>query len=161
MLRTDIPTMAKQLNLLAEVFDKKPISEGAALVWFDTLKDFKTEKVCSLLIAWPKAHGKFPTPAEVFRVCNEAASSELEAKAQRENKAELEWVRSPRALEFLTRMKATLNKPKRSPLQHWLHVYATKPVGAIGHTYATQTLKKWDKLPETREAGQDDEEHVA
>lgn len=161
MTRADIPTMAKQLNLLAEVFDKRPISEGAALVWFDTLKDFKTEKVCSLLIAWPKTHGKFPTPAEVFKVCNDAASSELESKAQRENRAELEWVKSPRAMEFLAQMKATLNKPKRTPIQHWLQVYETKPVGAIGHTYAAQVLKKLNKLPRVREPGQDDEEMAA
>ena len=161
MLRTDIPTMAKQLNLLAEVFDKKPITEGSALVWFDTLKDFKTEKVCSILIAWPKTHGKFPVPADVFKVCNEAFSSELEAKAQRENKAELEWVRSPRALGFLAQMKATLNKPKKDPLEHWKNVYRIKPKGSIGYLYAEKVLKARDALPKVREPGQDDEEIAA
>ena len=142
MNRSDIPTMANQLNLLAEVFDKKPISEKAALVWFDTLKDFKTEKVCSFLIAWPKTHGKFPTPAEVFRVCSEAASSELEAKAQRENREEVTWAKSARGLEFLAKMKAALNKPSLDPIQHWRRVLEKEGACNLAKQYARECLEK-------------------
>jgi hypothetical protein len=141
MTKTDIPVMANQLNALAEVFDKKPISEKAALVWFDTLKDFKTEKVCSLLIAWPKTHGKFPTPAEVWKVCNEMASSELEAKAQRENREEVRWEKSERGLEFLKQMSALLKRPAVDPRTHWKRVLDSDSC-ELSKQYARQALEK-------------------
>lgn len=161
MQALDVPVMAAQLNALAEVFDKKPVSEKASMVWFDTLKDFKTEKVCSILIAWPKTHTKFPSPADVFKVCNEAASSEMEAKAQRDNRQEVTWEKSPRAMEFMAKMKATLKKPKPDPIEHWKHTYATQPKGSIGYRYAEEALKKKNAFVVDREPGSDDEELAA
>jgi len=141
MNRMDIPTMATQLNMLAETFDKKPITEKAALVWFDTLKDFPTERICGVLIGWPKTHHKFPVPAEVFKICNEAASVEIEAKAAREKRevfspsADPAYVRS-----MMGEMRKILSRPRRSPREHWRHLLANAPPGSLAHRYANDVL---------------------
>lgn len=71
MLRTDGDLLGKQLNALAETFDKKPVSVKAMEVWFDTLKDFPTERVMDVLNYWARSHPKFPTPADVWKAVNE------------------------------------------------------------------------------------------
>jgi hypothetical protein len=136
----DLPQLVKELNGLAEVFDKRAITDKAAKVWFDTLREFPTERVLGLLMSWPKTHGKFPTPAEVWKACNEMLIDAREEKARLERLAEPKWERSPRGVEFLAKMKRIINSPKRSPMEHWQHVMATKE--GIGHEYAKQVLEK-------------------
>jgi hypothetical protein len=136
----DMPQLVKELNGLAEVFDKRAITEKASKVWFDTLREFPTERVLGLLMSWPKTHGKFPTPAEVWKACNEMLIDDREEKARLEALATPKWERSPRGLDFLAQMKRTINSPKRSPEEHWKHVLATKE--GIGHEYAKQALEK-------------------
>jgi hypothetical protein len=140
MQSIDLPQLVKELNGLAEVFDKRPITEKASRVWFDTLREFPTERVLGLLLSWPKTHGKFPTPAEVWKACNEMLIDAREEKARLERLAEPKWERSPRGLDFLAKMKRTLNNPRRSPTEHWKHVLETKE--GIGHEYAKQALTK-------------------
>lgn len=155
MNRIDIPTMAAQLNLLAEVYEKRHVTEKAALVWFDTLKEFPTERVCGILIGWPKTHGKFPVPAEVWKSCNDFSIGDREARAAREKAAVFEPTADPAHVrKMLHAMREILKRPKLSPREHWQKMLATKPAGSIGHTFATQALK-----PKTvhREPGEDDE----
>ena len=160
MQKFDAQTMAQQLNLLAEVYEKKPVSAKALEVWFDTLKEFPTERILTLLIAWPKTHHKFPVPAEVWKACNERGLGEREETAARERAENMRqpFVRSPRGAEFLEKMRAMLAKPKRSPREHWQHILATKPKDSIGYRYASEVLKQREV---EREPGQDDEEREA
>jgi hypothetical protein len=146
MQSIDIPQLTKELNSLAEVFEKKPLSEKAAGVWFDTLKEFPTERVLGLLINWPKSHTKFPAPSELWKVCSELGSSEIERKAALDKQPPA-WERSAKGAEFLAKMKAMLNKPSRTPRQHWEHVYATQRPGDIGYEYAKKILKREDREP--------------
>jgi len=86
MNRIDIPVMANQLNMLAEVYEKRQISEKGALVWFDTLKEFPLERIAGLLIGWPKSHSKFPVPSEVWRELNERSIADREVKHEEDKK---------------------------------------------------------------------------
>lgn len=141
MQKYDAETLAKNLNALAEVFDRKPVTAGALQAWFDVLKEFPTERVMGLLIGWPKTHGKFPTPAEVWKSCNECGIDEREHKALMEKKIEPKWEKTAQGLAALKRMKEIINRPARTPRQHWEHVLKTKKPGSIGYEYAKKVLK--------------------
>ena len=150
MLPTDMLTLRDRLAELADVFERKPVTEKALKVWFDTLREFPIERVAGVLIGWPKSHGKFPTPAELWKVCGEIGSAEIERKAALD-KRPIEWERSPQGAKFLAKMKAIINKPSRTPRQHWEHVLATQKPGDIGYEFALRALKR------DREPGSDDE----
>ena len=159
MIKADIPTLAKQLNSLAEVFDKKAITPGALEVWFDTLRDFPCDQVMGLLIGWPKSHAKMPVPAEVFKTMNEWAIDQREKKAASENKRDFyPGVGGKQAEAFLAQMRATLNKPKWTPTEHWQRVYERSAPGSIGRKYAEEILMKKGLIQQSeREPGSDDE----
>jgi hypothetical protein len=159
VLPTDLSTLKERLAELTDVFEKKTLTDKALRVWFDALRDFPCEQVMSLLINWPKTHTKFPAPADVRKTANELSIDQRERKALRERAEVIEWERSPRGAEFLQKMRATLNKPSRTPVEHWRHVLATKAPGTIGYETAKLALAKLD--PQQREAGQDDEERIA
>jgi hypothetical protein len=166
MQKYEAQTLAQNLNSLAEVFDKKPVSAKALEVWFDTLKEFPTERVMGLLINWPKAHGKFPTPAEVWKACNESSMSERESKASAErqvNAGPIVWPKTQHAQDCLRRMREMLTKPKRTPMQHWEWVISRAPKGSTGHQYAVEALVDLRARAgiTAREPGQDDEEMAA
>ena len=152
MQKFDADLLAKNLNQLADVFDRKPVSGPALQAWFDSLKEFPTERVMGVLIGWPRAHLKFPTPSEVWKLCNEIGIGERERKADLEKREQIEWERSPAGEKFLAKMREIINRPSRTPKEHWEHVLRTQPPGSIGHEYAKKILK-----PEEREPGQDDE----
>jgi hypothetical protein len=156
VIKADVQTLAKQLNALAEVFDKKPVTPGALEVWFDTLRDFPCEQVMGLLIGWPKSHAKMPVPVEVFKVMNEWAIDQREKKAERENKAPEFYpgVGGKQAEAFLAQMRATLNKPAWSPTEHWKRVHERSKPGSIARRYAEEILMKKG----LREPGSDDEQ---
>jgi hypothetical protein len=148
----DLPQLVKELNGLAEVFDKKQITDKASKVWFDTLKEFPTERVLGILIGWPKTHNKFPAPSDVWKVCNESGIEEREHKARTEKAMEPKWERTPQGALMLKKIKDIINKPARTPRQHWEHALITQRPGSIGFEYAKKVLKIED-----REPGEDDE----
>lgn len=157
MTRIDIPTMAAQLNLLAEVFERKPISEKAALVWFDTMKDFPIERLTGLLIEWPKTHIKFPAPAEVWKAMNDLGVSQREQRARAENRATFQpGVGGEKAQAFIASIRSEIGRARWTPLDHWKRVYATAKPGSIGHRYAEEVLSMRGALTE-REPGEDDD----
>lgn len=149
MQSIDLPQLAKELNALAELFDKKPVTDRASKVWFDTLREFPTERVLGLLIGWPKSHGKFPTPAELWKACSEMGSADIERKAAIERREAIEWERSPAGEQFLAKMKAIINRPSRTPTEHWKHVLETHKPGSIGYEYASEALKRKQRREET------------
>jgi hypothetical protein len=161
MLKVDLPTLAKQLNELAEVFDKKPVTPGALEVWFDTLREFPCEDVMALLIGWPKTHAKFPVPSEVWKTMNERAIDQREKKAAQEraeNRQQL-FIPTPKGEECLAKIKAMLKAPRLSPREHWHCVLANAAPGSIGERYAREALAKLEpQVVVEREPGQDDEE---
>lgn len=163
MQKYDAQTLAQNLNGLAEVFDKKPVSAKGLEVWFDTLKEFQTERVMGLLINWPKAHGKFPTPAEVWKACNETSIGEREdksARERRENVTALSWpAKTAHAAECLAQIRRIVSGPKGSPREHWQRLLNEAPSGSIARRYAEDVLKTM--AAPAREAGQDDEERAA
>jgi len=148
MQKFDAELLAKNLNSLAEVFDRKPITAGALQAWFDVLKEFKTELVMGVIIGWPKTHNKFPAPADVWKACNEVSIAEREKKVALQKRADVEWERSPRGSEFLAKMRAMLRSPAPSPQQHWQRVLETKAPGSIGHDYAAQVLARNEEREE-------------
>jgi hypothetical protein len=152
MQKFDAELLAKNLNTLAEVYERKPVTAGALTAWFDVLREFPTEKVMAVLIGWPKSHNKFPTPAEAWKVCNEFCIDEREQKAIQEKKLEPKWERTPQGALMLAKMKRIINSPARTPRQHWEHVLITQRPGSIGFEYAKKVLKIED-----REPGEDDE----
>jgi hypothetical protein len=167
----DTQILAGQLNALCEVYDKKPVSLKGVEVWFDVLKEFPTERVMSLLIAWPKTHTKFPAPAEVWKSVNEMNITQREQQAERERKEPVFYpgVGGAKAEEFIASIRRTLKSPKWSPEEHWRRNLERFEVESIGHRYAVDALKKKGILKEPqepeeeymREPGQDDEEREA
>lgn len=154
MLPTDMLTLRDRLAELADVFERKAVTEKALKVWFDTLREFPIERVAGVLLGWPKSHNKFPTPADLWKVCSEIGSAEMERRAMLD-KVEVEWVPSTRGDEFLAKMKAVISRPKRTPREHWEHVLTTQRPGSEGYEYAKKILKR-----DEREPGSDEEEAV-
>ena len=164
MQKFDLQPLAEALYALAEALDRKPTSAKGIEVWFETLREFPTERVLGLLKGWAKTHAKFPAPAEVWKVLNDVGVE------QREQTARVEKARQKREIENLPRSESgrvvldeiakILRTPKRTPIEHWDHARATCPVESIGHDYALAALKILRPEPE-REPGQDDEERYA
>jgi hypothetical protein len=156
MLKMDATLLAQNLNCLAEVFEKKPVTAKGLEVWFDTLKEFPTEKVMDTIIHWPKTHAKFPTPSEVWKSCNErsiVAREDQNAIERAENKIPF----NPRNAENIRRVMKMLAKPKCSPKEFWRKRLETAPRGSIGHQYAKEALSILEHRKNEREPGQDDE----
>jgi hypothetical protein len=161
MQKYDAQTLAQNLNALAEVFDRKPVSVKALEVWFDSLKEFPTERVMGLLISWPKSHGKFPAPSEVWKACNESLIDEREEKSlreRRENVIPLRWPKTPHAAACLREMALIFKRPKGTPREHWQRLLEDAPAGSLARRTAEEVLKKRQPI---REPGQDDEERAA
>lgn len=163
MTKIDVQPLLNQLNGLAEVFDKKPITPKALEVWFDTLKEFPTEKVLGLLIVWPKSHNKFPAPSEVWKVCNDTAIATREKQANADKRDDMQWAKSPQGARFLEEMRKMLKQPARSPMEHWRHVLATQPKESVGYEWAKEILEKrrpGSVVEVERVPGEDVEEQV-
>lgn len=147
-----------RLNELAEVFDKKLVSEKGLTIWFNVLREFPTERVCSVLLSWPKTHTKFPAPSEVWKLVNDLGIGDREKKALEERKEEFyPGVGGAQAEKFIADIRAKLNKPRWTPMEHWERLFKTAKPGSIGYEYAKTVLKQRGRLNE-REPGQDDEE---
>lgn len=151
----DVKTLGDRLNELAEVFDKKPVGERALMVWFGVLKDFPTDRVCSVLISWPKTHTKFPTPSEVWKGVNEMQISHREAESAKMKKEETEInYHSPKALETIEKIREILKRPRPSPREVWERVEANPKACSLAKKYASDYLKRPIRQ---REPGDDDE----
>jgi hypothetical protein len=158
----DSKLLGERLEELTEVFQAKPVSAKGLTVWFNVLREFPTEKVCGVLIAWPRTHTKFPAPAEVWKVVNEISIGERERKAEIERKAqpfEHVGVGGAKAEEFIAQMRKMLNKPAWTPREHWEKTLERSKPGSIGHEYATAALMKMGAITKKeREPGEDDEQ---
>ena len=143
MNKTDGTLLAQNLNALAEVYERKHVTAKALEVWYDTLKEFPTERIMGFLIHWPKSHNKFPTPAEIWKACNEAGSGEREQKAMQERQENvMPWTGSTEESRRLSaKVRQLLKKPQGSPKDHWKRVLETAPVGSIGYMAACEVLK--------------------
>lgn len=156
----DLKTLSERLGDLAELFDRKTPTERAVRGWFDVLREFPTELVCSVLIAWPRSHAKFPAPNEVWTVVNNISIAEREKKAAIERKAdpfEHVGVGGRQAEQFIEQMRKMLGRPAWTPREHWEKVLERSKPGCIGHAYATAALKKMGAHSRVREPGEDDE----
>jgi hypothetical protein len=157
--KTDLQVLANQLNALAEVFEKKPVSPKGLEVWFDTLRDFPTERVISVLIGWAKTHTKYPSPAEVWKVVNEISIDLREEKVKQERaQIEREYQHmgaTPQGNAIIKKMYEILAKPKRTPRQHWEWVMRNPKAPHIATECAKEALKRWQVVE--REPGCDDE----
>jgi hypothetical protein len=143
MQKFDAAVLSQNLNALAEVYEKKHVTPKALEVWFDTLKAFPTERIMGYLIGWPKTHGKFPTPAEVWKLCNESSIEEREERARQERASNAApWMGSTAEGKRLSTLaREIFKRPKRTAKEHWQHVLATAPEGSIGHQYASEALR--------------------
>jgi hypothetical protein len=158
MLPTDLQTLRDRLEDLTEVFERKAVGKKALSVWFDVLKEFPIERVAGVLISWPKLHTKFPSPAEVWKIASEAASSERDRKATPENREPFyPGVGGRQSRQFIASIQEILNRPKWSPREHWERLLARSAPGSIGHRYAAAVLKKGDVYTAERVPGEDDE----
>ena len=162
MQRTDIPLLGERLNSLAEVYEKKPVTQKAMEVWFDVLREFKTENVCGMLIGWPKTHGKFPAPADVWKALNDAAINERErierAERGRIEREVLNMGSTPQGREAIAAIKGILARPKRTPVEHWQHVLLDPRYSERSKQFAREALSALRHRIIEREPGQDDEE---
>lgn len=147
MLNSDLSELAKRLNLLGEMLDRhKPLSEGAVLGWFDTLKEFETGAVFGLLGAWQKTHTKFPAPADVWKVLNEGASKRREDVAEAEKKMFADGLNramaTPAGARSMKLIREILSRPKPSPREHWNRVMETEGLPPIAYKFAGDFLNR-------------------
>lgn len=163
MIKADVPQLARELNALAEVYAKPILSERAMEVWFSTLKDLPYERVAGALIAWPKVRGKMPAPNELLQMVSERMLEEREqqdrverARIMKETEA-MSVSGSAQARAIIAKTKECLRKPRRTPREHWQHVYATFHKDSIGYRYADEVLHRKKLSMQERVPGEDDE----
>lgn len=99
MRPTDAPALVQALSGLAEVYGARAVSDKAAKVWLDVLRDFPVERVCSLLSGWPKANARMPVPRDVWTVLNDERTDDIERRAaaeQAQEKREVSRLFDPR-----------------------------------------------------------------
>ncbi|HZR03670.1 MAG TPA: hypothetical protein VFA81_10915 [Burkholderiales bacterium] len=146
MQKLDAPALAAALNALAETFDRKVIPAKALEMWFDTLREFPTESVLSLLHSWPKVHGKMPVPNEVWKALNERAIEEREQRNRTEKaKREREYSNvsaTPEGERCLSEIYRIVTLPKPTPLEHWRKVVDTPGLPFISYEYAKEAITK-------------------
>jgi len=163
LLANEIPDLGKRLNKLAEVLERKPLTEAAVLGWFDVLKEFPAPHVFSLIDGWAKTHPKFPVPNDLWKVCNEGAAETRERVAVAEKKAFDEgWKKAaatPYGKQQLAEIRKILSAPKPTPEQHWKRVLKTAPIESIAYRFAESFFAKRSlQVMVEREPGQDEEE---
>jgi hypothetical protein len=80
----DAPALVQSLSGLAEVYGARAVSDKAAKVWLDVLREFPIERVCALLSGWPKANARMPVPKDVWTVLNDERTETIEREAAAE-----------------------------------------------------------------------------
>ncbi len=157
----DSKVLGERLEELTEVFQAKPISAKGISVWFNVLREFPTEKVCGVLIGWPRSHSKMPAPNDVWKIVNEQMIFEREKKAQaerREDPLSHPAIGGAQGKQFLIQIRKLIAGPELTPRAHWERVLANAKRGSIGYEYASQALIKMGAITREREPGEDDEE---
>jgi hypothetical protein len=76
--------LIQALSGLAEVYGARAVSDKAAKVWLDVLREFPVERVTALLAGWPKANARMPVPKDVWAVLNEERTDDIERTAAAE-----------------------------------------------------------------------------
>lgn len=146
MLKPEIPMLAERLNALAETFDKRPVSPKALEVWFDSLKEFPSESVLGVLLGWPKTNTRFPSPAEVWKVCNETAIKSREAVAEAHRAQNSGSVRdyvgpTPQGKQIIAEMRKMLTKPRKSMTEHWQAMLDNSNSTHLQRSFAREALR--------------------
>ena len=77
----DAPALVQSLSGLAEVYGARAVSDKAAKVWLDVLREFPIERVTALLSGWPKANARMPVPKDVWTVLNDERTEQIERDA--------------------------------------------------------------------------------
>lgn len=144
MHKYDAPKLVESLNGLAETFDKKPITQKAADVWFDALKEFSTDRVMGILHGWAKRNGKFPTPAEVWKIVNEISIEERETQAaaeRHEARSPVRFQKSDAGKRALAEIKSIMG-PKPTPRETWHRCMSLNAPGSYQYDMAVAALAK-------------------
>ena len=146
MDKASAPQLASILNSLAEVFDRKPPTLKAVEIWFETLRDFETNRVFSVLNNWPKSNAKFPTPADVWKKVNEQKSvsteSALQAKKEGLDKAYSNVAATDYGRNKFAEIMEMLKRPKPTPRQHWKQVLSTDGLPDATYAFANASMAK-------------------
>lgn len=110
----DAVTFKSRIAEVADALDRRPPTDGALKVWFDVLRDHPYSRVHSALTHWTRTSGKFPTPADIEKVCNEWVSKEIEERsAQQKAQERSEFMqtmrsKSPEAQRFRAEIRKLL-----------------------------------------------------
>lgn len=116
-------TLLNRVNALREVFDRTKLSQAAAQVWWDTLKDMPDESVFDAMDGWEKTHSKTPAPADIWQQANSLRTTRLEEKARAERAVNAGraipdgYGPTPEGKAFFRVIKAWLKGPRR-PIHH-------------------------------------------
>jgi hypothetical protein len=145
MQKHDAAQLGAVLNGLAEVFGKSLVSPKGLEFWFETLREFPAEQVVPLLNSWPKLHGKFPVPAEVWKILNERA---MEDREQRDRFEKARRERDYAGLGVTQHGKRSIHaiydmimaNPKPAPIEHWRKVVETPDLPHVSYEYARVAL---------------------
>lgn len=158
MLKTDAAGLAVALNGLADTFDKKHVTEEATVVWFETLRDFPNELVRGILRTWAKSHGKFPTPAEVWKIANDIQISEREQiarNARSDATQPVHFAKTDAGKRALAEIRKLVDHRRPSPIAHWEGVLKRFKPDTFSHDAATVALKTLHR--KQRRPGEDQE----
>jgi hypothetical protein len=118
MTPSDAPLLLKQLNALADVYEKKHITTAALQIWMDVLRDLPTEHIMDSLNNWARYKGRFPAPSEVWNSVNERGIKQREAKNAHEREINKQPYcfeeRSARTDAFVQKIKDLYQQPSNA-----------------------------------------------
>lgn len=140
----DTTQLAQFLNGLAEAYDRKPLTPKAIEIWFETLKEFSTDRVMGILHGWTKRNTKFPAPAEVWKVVNEITIDEREKQAASERqdaRAPVRFQKSEAGKRALAEIKSLMG-PKPTPRETWHRCMSLNAPGSFEYEMAVAALAK-------------------
>jgi len=116
MNRVDFTTVLERLNALAEVYDRKAITQKAGDVWWQVLKSHVAADVLGVIDNWARTRAKWPTPADISSAAGEALSDRIEQNAaedRRRERREIEQMGStPHGREVLRLIRDFLAQPR-------------------------------------------------
>ena len=157
----DAAPLSTSINALAETFDRKTLTPKALEIWFDSLKEFPTDMILGLLKSWPKAHGKFPTPAEIWAIANNIQIAERDraaAQLQAQAKQEVRFERTEAGSRAMAEIRKLARHRKPTAFAHWKSVLEKSTPDTIAYRYAAQAIAMLGHKYRMRQPGDDDEE---
>ena len=84
MHESDKPEFFARLNGIMECFGKPKVTQAAAQVWWDTIRDQDHNDVLTVLGYWAQGNSKPPTPRDIWGEANNRRTDRLETKAAQE-----------------------------------------------------------------------------